>query len=310
MQEGNTTLSRFGWRSVLLVAGSIVWVGVAIPLIQARVRPLAPILLFIILTGIAQGVFGRIPRLAATWVGAALVVGAALINPVFEGHKRLQSVGLVDVLLLASCGWVMGYLVAPLMTGILEGANRMRGSRSPRVYAVPRRFSTGAILLATTCFAVLFGVLNYAQARPWELFFYASFVATVSLFQAVFQRSPRWASIVAGGFFLPVSMLLFATQGRRSLLPRIRLDRGWSFDDFLLAAMLVGILVGYLGGTLIAGVFLISDFIVRLIAPGSVPPRPAIDRLETEAIPSGTLSRLAERAVAARRDRTNVTAPR
>jgi hypothetical protein len=123
------------------------------------------------------------------------------------------------------------------------------------------------------------------------------------LFQAVFQRAPRWASILAGGLFLPLSIAIFGTMsmGRRSMLPRFRYENLAEIQDYLLAAALIGLGVGYIGGTLIAGIFLVSDYLVRMFHLMISPERNA-NPLDDELIPSGTLTHLAERAAAIRRE--------
>jgi hypothetical protein len=116
---------------------------------------------------------------------------------------------------------------------------------------------------------MLFAFLQWARARPEELFFYTMFVATVSIAQMVFERSPRWASILAGGFYLPLSMMV---------IPMVRGRGIWrgtgSFS--LMTWVMIGLCIGYLGGALVAGIFLASDFLTKLVQRRQQsPPTPA-----------------------------------
>lgn len=301
MQDALIPVRQFTRELVVAGAGITAAVGGLSLVLDAQLQPLAPLLLFVVLLGLAQMIFHRLSLRTATLMGAVIFPAAAVTDPWLKGALRYQEVGVLDALWLAAAGGVTGYLGGGLMLHLFEVGAAMQSGHAARVYSVPRRFGIGTILLATTLFAVLFGVLNYARARPWELFFYASFVATVSLFQAVFQRAPRWASILAGGFFLPLSMIIFGSMGRRWLLPRVRVDSLLGPESFLLIAGLIGMVVGYLGGTLIAGVFLVSDYVVRFFGSWAAH-KAAVERIDAEVVPGGTLSLLAERAAAARRE--------
>jgi hypothetical protein len=228
--------------------------------IQASVRLVAPVMTFILLIGLAQMAFGKVPRRACVVVGALLFPICAWIDPLFDGRIRIQIVEPIDLFWLVTSGAVAGYLGGVLLAGLFLVADQVRSLRGSAEYSFPRRFGMGTLLLATTLFAMLFAVLQWARVRPEQLFFYALFVATVSLAQMVFERSPRWASVLAGGVYLPLSMML---------IPMIRgrpVFREGDTGSTVVTWVLIGLFVGYAGGALIAGVFLASDFLSRIVS--------------------------------------------
>jgi hypothetical protein len=99
---------------------------------------------------------------------------------------------------------------------------------------------------------------------------------------------------------LPFSIWLFGNS-RRGMLPRMRFDSSIDYENFLLMVALAGLAVGYLGGTLIAGLFLISDYIVRFFAMWNHRQPHTVQHVD-EPLARGTLTRLAEQAVTARRE--------
>jgi hypothetical protein len=140
--------------------------------IQASLRVVAPTMTFILLIGLAQMLFGKLPRVACAVVGAILFPLSAVVDPIFEGSIRIQPVHPVDLFWLVACGAIAGYLGGVLLAGLFLVADQLRMLRGDAVYAVPRRFGTGTLLVATTLFALLFAALQWAQARPEQLFFY------------------------------------------------------------------------------------------------------------------------------------------
>jgi hypothetical protein len=293
MEERTYTIpNRFGLRAILLgmaIFAIVFTVGLAV---EAELRIVAPLLSFVVLVCLAQMVFGWIPRIASALVGGFVFPASAYIDPLFDGEFHLQRVSAVDLFWLITCGLLAGYFGGVLLAGVFLLADCF-GKKREHVYSVPRQFGTGTMLLATTLFAMLFAFLNWAQVRPYQLFFYASFVATVCAAQMFLPRTPRWASMAAGAFFLPLSILSYDRLGRQWRL---------STDDSLsmLATALIGLVIGYLGGTLIAGIFLISDYVMTFFTRGriSIHPGPAV---VDEPMEGGTLTLLAQRASASRR---------
>jgi hypothetical protein len=294
-----TIPNRFGLRALILVTGIFGVVFGVTQSVQAELRVVAPVLSFIVLICLAQILLGRIPRVASILVGAFVFPMSALIDPLFEGQFVLQPIGWVDLFWLIACGMLAGYMGGVLLAGVFLVADHLQVGRR-EAYSVPRRFGTGTMLVATTLFAILFAFLKWANARPAELFFYASFVATVAAAQMALPRMPRWASVVAGGVYLPLSMVLFGRMrmGRRWRVIRAEFDSGFDLESILYLAAL-GLLIGYLGGALIAGIFLVTDYVLKYFSPrGNLE---ADDKLAAEeSMPRGSLTILAERAMASR----------
>jgi hypothetical protein len=247
-----TVPNRFGLRAILMATALFAVSFVLLQAVQASLRIVAPAMSFILLIGLAQMVFGKLPRSACAVVGALLFPISAWIDPMFEGRMRTQSIAPIDLFWLVTCGAVAGYVGGVILAGLFLIADQLRQLRGHTVYAVPRRFGMGTLLIATTLFAMLFAFLQWARARPEELFFYTAFVATVSVAQMIFERSPRWASILAGGFYLPLSMLI---------IPMVRGRGVWRGTGSigLIEWAIMGLCIGYLGGALVAGIFLASD---------------------------------------------------
>ena len=290
-----TIPNRFGLRAVLLVIAIFAIVFAVTKAVEAELRVVAPVLSFIVLVCLAQMLFGGLPRVASAIVGGLVFPISAYINPMFDGHNRLQSLSWLDLFWFITCGLLAGYLGGVLLAGIFLVADCLRENRE-KIYVVPRKFGTGTIILATTMFAMLFAVLEWANARPWELFYFTSFIVTVSAAQMFLPRTPRWASVLAGGIFLPLSIMSYSRLGRRWMLSGH--DAGSLFQ-----VVVIGLLVGYLGGTLIAGIFLVSDYATRYFSHnrGAMP---RVGLIPDEPLEGGTLTMLAER-VSARRHKTS-----
>ena len=251
-----TVPNRFGIRSILIATLLFAVVFTLTKMIDASLRVVAPAMSFVLLIGLAQMLFGSVPRRACVSVGASLFPACAWIDPLFDGRMRIQSIAGIDLFWLFVCGGIAGYLGGVLLAGMFLVADQLRTLRGRSVYAVPRQFGTGTLLLATTLFAVLFAVLKWAGATPQQLFFCSAFVATVSLAQIVFERAPRWASMLAGGVYLPLSMLNIPVFYRRPI-------QDTSFSN-VFRLVLIGLCIGYLGGAIIAGIFLAMDYVAKL----------------------------------------------
>lgn len=124
---------------------------------------------------------------------------------------------------------------------------------------VPRRFGVGTLLLFTTMYALLFGLMQAAGVPPVVPISLAALFTLVGLGQMLLFRGkrPRLASFLVGG---AVSCLL-ALVNRLGmwLFYGTPLDV-WSalrIFFFLLPAFLWGGLLGYAAGCLLAGVFLL-----------------------------------------------------
>jgi len=127
---------------------------------------------------------------------------------------------------------------------------------SPQV-GMPRRFSIGTIMILTTLFALLFGVLEMLRVPPMGFAAVSVFVAGVAACQALLYggKNPRKASYVGGAamYGLAVVVTALVTGYRQhSAVPAIGMMICGS-----VGALVVGGPLGYVAGCLVAGVFLV-----------------------------------------------------
>lgn len=131
-------------------------------------------------------------------------------------------------------------------------------------YVVPKRFGLRTMLFVTTAFGLIFAAAKSTPAPAVALIFYSSFVVFISLSQMAIPRLPRLASILAGALFMPVSVYGAAYTPLGSefilqILPRM------SVRNEFLWLIIIGGFLGYLGGTMLAGIFMLSDLAVRFL---------------------------------------------
>ncbi len=131
-------------------------------------------------------------------------------------------------------------------------------------YRVPRRFGVGTALVVITLFAVLCAGVKWIGAAPELLVFYCSFVVLVSGAQMTLEKSPRLASVMAGAVFFPLSAWggSLLQGGLDNRLLRQAVDNQ---DFFWLVVM--GGLLGYVGGVLLASLFMLLETLHRWSRP-------------------------------------------
>lgn len=127
-------------------------------------------------------------------------------------------------------------------------------------YGAPRVFDLFTLLAITLAFALLFAVLRlFAPLLPGALDTVAmslgAFVTGIAIFQLTMWegKKPRLASLVAGPILWSLASAAFSF-GQPSMLlnPALRV--------VVACTSLMGIPAGYLGGAMVAGVFLVADF--------------------------------------------------
>jgi hypothetical protein len=122
---------------------------------------------------------------------------------------------------------------------------------TPDIFSVSRRFDIATVLVAMFGYAVLFAGLRLIPGfPPAAMGLIGAFFAVIAVGQAVAIRwnSPRAASIIAGAvFWLAIVIIASAAY----------LD-GCAACGLLMGALIFGPITGYLAGTLVGGVFLIS----------------------------------------------------
>jgi hypothetical protein len=125
---------------------------------------------------------------------------------------------------------------------------------TPDIFSVARRFDMATVLVAMLGYSLLFGGMLMLDAWPSLIALFGAFFAFVAVGQAFAIRSgrPREASIIAGAIFW-----FFVACG---LLTQAPLDP-CMFVSAMFTATVAGPIAGYLAGTLVGGVFLISHYL-------------------------------------------------
>lgn len=162
-------------------------------------------------------------------------------------------------------------VLPPLDVGVRETSQSYRRLRTTsdwldRVltsegYGAPRVFDLFTLLAVTLAFALLFGSLQLLKPMLMggeELLsiVIGVFVTGIAIFQMLLWggKQPRAASLVAGPllwFLISVVYGIVESKGEFS----------WLHLLMPLCSSVMGLLAGYLGGALVAGVFLIADFL-------------------------------------------------
>ena len=133
-----------------------------------------------------------------------------------------------------------------------------RKSPAAKTYAVPIRFGLGTILLATAMFAVFFAAMKWINAPVLFIVVLASYLACIALAQMIFQRAPRVASAATGVLFhLGFVVVMFWNDPSPTAGPVLRA---------LFFYTCFGALFGYVTGSLIASVFLVTDYLLWAIS--------------------------------------------
>jgi hypothetical protein len=124
-------------------------------------------------------------------------------------------------------------------------------SPSPAQYVVPRRFGMSAILGIMTALSVLFGWFHWSNAPEWLYLFFGVQSLLICLAQMLYGQTPRAASSIAGAIILPIFLIAAAAFADR------RVSGG--LFCMLFVSVPIGAFLGYLTGTMAAGVFLVMD---------------------------------------------------
>jgi len=151
-----------------------------------------------------------------------------------------------------------------------------------KVYSVPRRYDLATLMAVTLAYALLFGAMRLLQAPPALIGFVSLFITLVGLGQALLFRGrrPRAASIVVGVLSLEAWLAWLLIQAYAETRPPGEVIFFFAFMAIFF--VFLGTLLGYIAGTVIAGVFLVADLIRQLLRRMSGPkPVPAGDWAET-----------------------------
>lgn len=135
-------------------------------------------------------------------------------------------------------------------------------------FGAPRRYGIGTLLIVTAAAAGLLGFFNLFGAPPALVAVVLAFLALVALGQLILYQGvrPRAASVITGAVVFPVGILLFATLFATQ-------SGGVRYRDLLFIVVFcifvcpgIGALLGYVGGGMVAGIFLVMDAVERKFA--------------------------------------------
>lgn len=138
-------------------------------------------------------------------------------------------------------------------------------------YGAPRVFDLFTLMAITLAFALLFAFLRLIEPLlliniSGVAIYLGIFVTGIAIFQLALWGGdrPRLASLVGGPFLvlgLTLAVDIWQQAGRFvDLTPNVWLTRS-------VAALVFGVPAGYLGGAMVAGVFLIADLLRAKFLP-------------------------------------------
>jgi tryptophan-rich sensory protein len=128
--------------------------------------------------------------------------------------------------------------------------------KSNTVYCVPRRYDLATLMTVSVFFAVLFSTLKMLRSPPLFIGFLSGFVASVGLAQAILfdGRAPRRSSVIAGITYGAAVEVLFIWWRKYPVV----------FGELLFYLVWHGV-TGYFVGALVGGLFLVADYVRRLL---------------------------------------------
>ena len=153
---------------------------------------------------------------------------------------------------LCACGFLMG-----MRRG--ERRREKADEEERPIASAPRRFGMGTVMIVTVAVSLLFASANWLDLPPAISLFAGSFLAIIGGLQILMNQVPRAASVAAGAVICPLSVWITWTVTGTN--PRFAFFVSTPADTaFAMAHMLVvGAVVGYIGGVLVAGLFLVIE---------------------------------------------------
>ena len=135
------------------------------------------------------------------------------------------------------------------------------GSAGPAQYVVPQRFGMSAILGIVTALSLLFGIFRLMNAGPVMYLFFGVEALLICVVQMFHGKTPRIASAIAGAIILPAFLIVAAVYAPHRPRGRPGWDDALGIACVFLSSLPLGAFLGYITGTLAAGVFLVMDAI-------------------------------------------------
>ena len=149
-----------------------------------------------------------------------------------------------------------------MRASVASSTDSIAPSAAPK--GVPRRFGLGTLFVWTTLFSGLF-LLTGALEAPWPVVAVISgFLVLIAVAQWYFGegRRAREASMIVGAVYYPIAIVI--VLGPQDVFVSAMRSSSFALQGALI--MVVGAVLGYLAGTLVAGVFLVAYWIDRAFA--------------------------------------------
>ena len=143
--------------------------------------------------------------------------------------------------------------------------------------AAPRRFGMGTLMFVVLAASVFFAIARRLDMPPTLSLWAGSFLTIIGGLQMLMNRVPRAASVGTGVVLLPLTVAVTWTAIGANLNPRLAMMTATPADVAFAVAHLaiVGALLGYIGGVLVAGLFLVIEVAGRSLRPSRVASPPA-----------------------------------
>ena len=132
-----------------------------------------------------------------------------------------------------------------------QGWNALIATLSEPAYGAQRVFDLFTLMAITLAFGLLFGAMKALGATPEVFFAVTAFVTFVAIGQMLLfgGSSPRLASLIGGPIALALTLICVSVWHGR-----------WAISE-IVCSVPFGVPAGYLGGGMVAGVFLIADLL-------------------------------------------------
>ena len=228
-------LSRYGFAVSVLVA-----------VVSLSFRPWREYGLGVFIVGLLLGI-----ALQAFLLPAGVQLGQRLVAVMF-----LFGFPLGIIVLLSG-----GFLLACRRNRRQE---RLEGeSESPA--AAPRRFGMGTLLIVVLAVSLGFAAAKRLEIPPVLTLLVGSFLGIIGGLQMAMNKVPRAASVGTGAVLLPLTLATSGLATGASSHPVLGPLMATPADIAFLGAHLVGLgaVCGYIGGALVAGLFLVIELASR-----------------------------------------------
>lgn len=132
-------------------------------------------------------------------------------------------------------------------------------------YAVPRRFGLGTMMLVTFVFGLLFAAFKGLNTPPVVCILITSLLVFVGMLQMVFDKVPRTASAAAGAVSYPLTLFVALLIYKRTSILSLGFGSPVDVGYIVLSHVVIGEMLGYVAGVLVAGVFLVEERLVGYV---------------------------------------------